>query len=67
MQKNPLNQRDEILVKEYLRVNANIYKLAYTRKFDLIYKNAKRQGDTRTKAQLFERIIELFKEGYIKL
>jgi hypothetical protein len=61
----PLPDLDKRLVEQYLNSGRAVDDLAYTEKFDAIYDDLKKHGDPRTKAEIFRRLLNLRKAGFL--
>jgi hypothetical protein len=58
-----LTELDIILIRAYRDVGVPVDWLPYTDEFDKIYDALKTVGDTRNKAQVFRRLLNLRKSG----
>jgi hypothetical protein len=56
---------DDLLIDLYLQKGRPVDELAYTNEFDMIYDALKCQGDTRTKSEVFRRLLNLRKAGQL--
>lgn len=54
---------DQLLIELYLRTGKPVDELAYTDEFDSIFDTLQKQGDSRTKAEVFRRLLNLRKAG----
>ncbi len=59
----PLSEHDRMLVDLYTRAGRAADELAYTDEFERIYEQLKKAGDTRSKAEVFRRLLSLRKSG----
>ena len=59
----PLSELDRRLVECYLRSGRAVDELAYTSEFEAIFEQLVQSGDTRTRAEVFRRLLNLRKSG----
>ncbi|MFN0011415.1 MAG: hypothetical protein ACKVS8_07205 [Phycisphaerales bacterium] len=58
-----LSAQDKRLLEEYERVGRSVDDLAYTAEFDALCDQLKAMGDSRSKAELFRRLLTFRKAG----
>jgi len=61
----PLSDIDELLIDLYVKTGRPVDRLAYSEDFDWIYKTLQEHGDKRTKGQVFRRLLNLRKAGWL--
>jgi hypothetical protein len=59
----PLPEQDHRLVDLYIRAARAVDELAYTEEFEEIYRWLAEAGDTRSRAEVFRRLLNLRKAG----
>jgi len=60
-----LPEMDELLIDLYVKTGRPVDRLAYSEDFNEIYKTLQEHGDKRTKGQVFRRLLNLRKAGWL--
>ncbi len=60
-----LPERDVLLIDKYVKYGRPVDQLAYSDEFDKLYSDLQTNGDKRTKQQVFRRLLNLRKAGWL--
>jgi len=61
----PLPEIDQLLIDLYVKTGKPVDYLAYSDEFEELYKTLQEHGDKRTKSQVFRRLLNLRKSGWL--
>lgn len=60
-----LSEDDRRIIEAYIKTGVPVDFLAYTTEFDRLYEAVQAKGDTRSRAEVFRRLLNLRKRGQL--